>query len=216
MLDILSYRRVSRFLSAIPIDQLKTGMDKQTFKLMRYGGGQVMHFDGDCCKAMELILSGQVVVERLDASGNLLKITDLSVDDVIGGNLIFSKNHYYPMMVTAKTETVILAIPQDSLFDLCQKNKDFLRLFLELISDQAIMLGHTIKHAIKQPIRSSLLAFLKTEAMRQNSHVIHLGMTKKDLADRMGIQRTSLSRELQKMKKEGLVDYNRTSITLIK
>ena len=39
-------------------------------------------------------------------------------------------------------------------------------------------------------------------------------MTKKELAERLGIQRTSLSRELNKMKKDGLVDYNTHSITI--
>jgi len=39
-------------------------------------------------------------------------------------------------------------------------------------------------------------------------------MTKKELAERLGIQRTSLSRELNKMKKDGLIDYDAHSITI--
>ncbi|WHH61644.1 helix-turn-helix domain-containing protein [Petroclostridium sp. X23] len=37
---------------------------------------------------------------------------------------------------------------------------------------------------------------------------------KKGLAERLGIQRTSLSRELNKMKKDDLVDYDSHSIAI--
>jgi len=37
---------------------------------------------------------------------------------------------------------------------------------------------------------------------------IALNMTKKEWADIMGVQRPSLSRELLRMKEDGLIDYN--------
>jgi DNA-binding transcriptional regulator LsrR (DeoR family) len=41
-------------------------------------------------------------------------------------------------------------------------------------------------------------------------------MTKKALADKIGVQRTSLSRELSKMKKDGLIECDSESITILK
>ncbi len=40
-------------------------------------------------------------------------------------------------------------------------------------------------------------------------------MSKKELADRFGVQRPSLFRELKKMKKEGLIDYDHKSIVIL-
>jgi Mn-dependent DtxR family transcriptional regulator len=48
----------------------------------------------------------------------------------------------------------------------------------------------------------------------KKSKEIKLDITKKELAERLGIQRTSLSHELSKMKKDGLVDYDAHSITI--
>jgi len=39
-------------------------------------------------------------------------------------------------------------------------------------------------------------------------------MSKTALAEHLGVQRTSLSRELQYMKQEGLIDFNGRNITL--
>ena len=41
-------------------------------------------------------------------------------------------------------------------------------------------------------------------------------MTKEELANQLFIQRPSLSRELGKMKKEGLIDYDRYTVTILK
>ena len=63
-------------------------------------------------------------------------------------------------------------------------------------------------------IRESVLRYLEQERKKQNTNRITLDMTKKALADRMGVQRTSLSRELSKMKKDGIVDFDADSITI--
>ena len=40
-------------------------------------------------------------------------------------------------------------------------------------------------------------------------------MSKKDWADKLGVQRPSLSRELINMKKDGLIDYDRSKIIIL-
>jgi len=68
---------------------------------------------------------------------------------------------------------------------------------------------------LHRTIRESLLHYLEHEKMKQNINRIMLTMTKKALADRIGVQRTSLSRELQKMKRDGIIDFNADSITIL-
>ncbi|WP_346898573.1 helix-turn-helix domain-containing protein [Clostridium sp. UBA7503] len=53
------------------------------------------------------------------------------------------------------------------------------------------------------------------ESYIQKSNVIKLKVTKKDLAEKFGVQRSSLSRELNKMRKDGLIEYDAYSITII-
>ena len=52
--------------------------------------------------------------------------------------------------------------------------------------------------------------------MIQGSNRIQLPVTKKELAEQIGVQRTSLSRELQKMRNEGLLAYDSRTIQLLK
>ncbi len=64
-------------------------------------------------------------------------------------------------------------------------------------------------------IRQCIIDFLMYESFSQNSRTIKLGYTKKELAEKFGIQRPSLSRELNKMRKDGLIEYDAHSITII-
>jgi len=76
-------------------------------------------------------------------------------------------------------------------------------------------LGDKLKYYARRPLRKIITAYLKHESLKQDSKIIQLTTSKKALAESMGVQRTSLSRELQKMKQEGLITYSADTITII-
>lgn len=214
-MDLLSLSNNYSLLKPVSIELLEEGFHDELLKIKTYCKDEIIHFDGDVCRNLEILLLGKVVVERIEESGNLLTITEFYPDDILGGNLIFSKSPYYPMTITSKSETTILEIKKELLFELCSSNKDFLKMFLEYISDHSLLLGNKLKHYVNRSIRESLIDYLKNAYKLQNSSKIMLYLTKKEIADRMGVQRTSLSRELQKMKNQGLILYDAQSITIL-
>jgi CRP-like cAMP-binding protein len=196
-------------------EDILTKLKHGNFKLTSYKKNSVIHFDGEICDKLEIILSGKVVVERIDKSGNLLTISNFYKDDILGGSLLFSKNPFYPMTITAQIPTEILEIDTEALFELFCSNPSFLRTYLEFISDRAYILGDKLKHYTNTTIRESVMNFLCQERKKQKSNHIKLNITKKALAERIGVQRTSLSRELAKMRRDGLITFDRDSITLL-
>ncbi|MGI6705949.1 MAG: Crp/Fnr family transcriptional regulator [Clostridia bacterium] len=202
-------------LDSLSDEEILTHLKNGTFRIVSYAKNSVIHLDGELCKKLEIILSGKVVVDRIDESGNLMTISEFYSDDILGGNLLFSKNPYYPMTVSTQKLTEILEIDRDTLFDLLCHKPSFLRAYLELISDHAFILGNKIKHYVNKTIRESVMDYLHYESKKQNSKRIRPNMTKKALAEKLGVQRTSLSRELAKMRKDGLIVFDRDSITLL-
>lgn len=215
MTHLLAEKNRYSLLKVIPEEKLSEFLTNQSMQIKSYNTGEVIHFEADSCTGVEIILEGQVAVERIDESGYLMTITLFGANEILGANLVYSKNPFYPMTVTAKKATSLLFINKSFLFTLCTTNPEFLKLFLAYISDHTLLLGDKIKHNVNRSIRASLIAFLKEEHLKQSSYRIVLPTSKKALADRIGIQRTSLSRELQKMKNEGLIDYDALSITII-
>lgn len=202
-------------IKSIKPEEIKLFLNEGSFKTTEYGKNNIVHFVGEVCSKLEIILSGKVVIERIDESGNLMKIAEFFNGDVLGGNLMFSKNPHYPMTVTTKQPTVILEINKTRLFQLFSDNHDFLRSYLEYVSDHTVILGDRIKHYVNRTIRESIMSYLDYELKKQNGNTIKLSITKKALAEKIGVQRTSLSRELAKMRDDGLIKFDIDSIELL-
>ena len=199
-------------LSFKDIDYLFT---KDLYEIKNYKKNPVIYFQNEKCTRFDIILKGTILVQEIDSRGNALTISDFTVGDVLGGNLLFSHKNFYPMTVLAKSDATILHIKKELVLRFCQINVIFLVNFLESISDKTLILTDKIKSLSMKTIRQCIIDFLVYESYSQNTSTVKLELTKKELAEKFGIQRPSLSRELNKMRKDGLIDYDAYSITII-
>lgn len=215
MKNYLEVMKQVDLIKSIRPEEIEIFLKEGSFKTTEYGKNNIVHFVGEICSKLEIILSGRVVIERIDESGNLMTIAEFFSGDILGGNLMFSKNPYYPMTVTTKETTVILDINKSRLFQLFSDKHDFLRSYLEYVSDHTVILGDRIKHYVNRTIRDSITSYLEYEFKKQNRNIIKLSITKKALAEKIGVQRTSLSRELAKMREDGLIKFDADSVELL-
>ncbi len=184
------------------------------YHIEEYGKYEAIHFQNEVCNAMDIILTGQVLVQKIDENGNILTISTFSPSDVMGANLMFSSKNCYPMTVMAKSDVVMLHIHKELILELCQSNITFLTSLITVISDKAITLTDKINSISLKTIRECIIDFLTYEYHIQKSNVIKLNMSKKEMAERFGIQRPSLSRELKKMRNDGLLEYDAKTIII--
>lgn len=211
----LSLIKSNELFMEISNEKILEVISSDSVTISSYKKSNIIHLEGECCISLDIILKGEVIIQRIDEDGNVLTIVDFHSGDSIGGNLLFSNQPYYPMTIIAKAETQILHLNKNLVLDLCQFNKAFLTGYLAAISDKTTILSNKIKTISLKSIRTSIIEYLKYEYYLQNSNKIRLTMTKKELAERLGVQRTSLSRELNKMKITGLIDYDSQSITIL-
>ena len=207
------------FLMAI---SLFRGLEKEKLSLLlgeeafiqKFTSGQTIYLQNEKANTMDIILDGKVIVQKIDENGNVLSIVSLDKGDMLGGNLIFSNNNEYPMTLIAEKDTNLLRMKKDVILNLCQMDKGFLVNLLELLSDKALVLTSKIHSLARKTIREKIMEFLLLETNKQGSRTIILPFSKKELADRFGVERPSLQRELKNMKEEGLIDYDSKVITL--
>ena len=205
----------STLLGMFTSNEIEVFFRQGSFRILTIPRGSVVHLEGELCSKLELIISGKLVVERISDTGDLLPIADFTVNDVLGGGLVFSQKPYYPMTVSAQQTSVIVQIPKDVLFALLCNNPCFLQIYLELTSDRTSILAEKIKHNLNKPLRERIISFLDHQYRQQQNRRIELTMSKTMLAQKIGVQRTSLSRELKKMQDEGLISFDTSSITIL-
>lgn len=197
-------------------DELMQLFRASRYRIGQYKKGEVIHLQNEVCGTMDIILEGRVAVQKIDMDGSVLKITSFSDGSTVGANLIFSHRNTYPMTVTAEKKTAVFHMPRELILALSQRNVSFLTGMLTEISDRTLVLTDKIDAISLKSIRRIIIDYLRYESRCQNSSVIRLDASKKDLAERFGIQRTSLSRELNKMRREGMISYDSRTVTILR
>ncbi len=202
-------------LDALPPQLVSDYLADGLFLMQSFTKNELIHIEGDPCTQIEIILFGEIVIERIGISGDLMTLTYFHKGNVIGANLIFSSTDHYPMTITARKPTDVIVIQKDVLFELCNIYPSFLIEFIKIISDLSVLIGTKMKNRVSRTIRQSILTYLNKQYLLQETAAIRLTLSKKAMAEMFGVSRTSLSRELQKMKQEGLIDYDNKTIHIL-
>lgn len=215
MIDFISILENTELFKDISMSTINHLFVQDSFNIKTYKKNSVIYFQNEKCVTFDIVLKGIVSVQSTDEKGNYISISDFTIGSELGGNLLFSHKNFYPMMVLAKTEVTLIHLKKDLVLSLCQSNTTFLSKFLHSISDKTLILTDKIKTLSLKSIRQCIIDFLMYESYVQKSNIIKLEVTKKDLAEKFGVQRSSLSRELNKMRKDGLIEYDAYSITIV-
>lgn len=215
MIDFISILENTELFKDISLSTINHLFVQDSFNIKTYKKNSVIYFQNEKCVTFDIVLKGIVSVQSTDEKGNYISISDFTIGSELGGNLLFSHKNFYPMMVLAKTEVTLIHLKKDLVLSLCQSNTTFLSKFLHSISDKTLILTDKIKTLSLKSIRQCIIDFLMYESYVQKSNIIKLEVTKKDLAEKFGVQRSSLSRELNKMRKDGLIEYDAFSITIV-
>ena len=184
------------------------------YKIIKYSKGRVVHDEDDLCTCLSIILQGSIEIQKIDAMGKLLTVAEFTIGSTFGENLIFGDKKRYPMTVFSKTDTIVLEIKKESVTTLCQLDPKFMLEFLNTVSNRAMVLNSKLIEVALKTIRQKICEFLLLQYNKNQSTQINIGMTKKDWADKLGVQRPSLSRELIKMKEDGIIEYDKDIIII--
>lgn len=210
-LDILCDTELFKGLSPDALISLFKTLD---YKIDGYSKEDVIFIEDEECKNLSVILSGIIEIQKIDSTGKVLTVAAFEPREVFGELLIFSDRSRFPMTVMSKTNSIVLHINRDSVIKLCQAETHFLYAYLKMISEKAFILNKKLKEVTLKTIRQQIAEFILFQAKAQGSNIVKIDMSKKEWADKIGVQRPSLSRELIKLKEEGIIDFNKDTVTI--
>jgi CRP-like cAMP-binding protein len=187
--------------------------DNQIF-IKKYAKGATVHRQHDPCTALDMILSGNLVAYSLSENGSAVTMFEFRENGIIGANLLLGDNNTYPLNIYSVTACELLHMTKGAVLELL-RGYDFVIQYIKSLSLNAQGMNRKITMLTQKTLRENLLDYLQHQAVIQGSSCIKLPISKKELADYMGVQRPSLFRELKKMKGEGLIDVSNRLIKIL-
>ncbi|MEE8807836.1 MAG: Crp/Fnr family transcriptional regulator [Lactimicrobium sp.] len=120
--------------------------------------------------------------------------------------------------VVAAQPSTILFLNLNKLLTTCQKGCAFHnRLIHNLLSIQArkcLNMSLRMMHTAPKSLREKLLSYLSEQAMVHGSTHFSIPYDRQQLADYLGVDRSAMSAELSRMKKDGLISCHKNEFIL--
>lgn len=184
--DSLIFKNISE-------EKIKEYLNKIKYEIKLYKKNSNIVFRGDKVEGLNIILKGSVSAEMLTKEGNIKKIENLEQFEVLASAFIFGEKNNYPVDLIANEEVKILNINKENFLKLLSLENIILENFLNEISNKTQFLSAKIwtnfnNKTIKEKISNFIIN-------NQSSGEIVINNLR-DLAEKFGIARPSLSRVL--------------------
>lgn len=191
-----------------------TGYHMATFRK-----GDIVAFEEDSIKHIGIILSGVVDMVKEDLWGNKTLLVRLRRDEVFGETFACGSDPLSAATFVVFEDANILFLPFNRVMHNCANSCEFHHRLIEnmvrVIADKNRDLVRKIEIVSKRTIREKLLAYLSIQAQLQNTRYLELPLGRVELAEYLCVDRSALTRELVKMKDDGLIDYDRNCFRML-
>lgn len=166
-----------------------------------------------------IVVEGQVEVVKENIVGDRNIMVVLEPSHIFGEGIVCTTKRLSPVTVRAKTKATILFIPYEKIIITCGKSCSFhsqlIRNMLRLLGEKNYTLNHKIDFLILKGMREKITLYLLEQARVSESMAFNINLSRNDLAEYLNVSRSAMSRELSRMKEEGLIDYYKNSFKII-
>lgn len=206
--DAIAGGKISKFIDSFP--------------LKHFEKGATIINAGDKVEHIFCIEEGFVRSFDISAAGDTQVIWYGRPEDIFPLSLLFDETYEAPYFYDAFTNCSLRIVPAKEFSDFISHHNDALmRLSIYLTEDNIDTTRRL--HALSEPkAHEKVLRILDFFARRfsdySHTHEIEVAipLTHQDIANFIGLTRETVSHELIKIREEGIIDYDKTGITIYK
>lgn len=181
--------------------------------------GDIIAFEEENIRHVGILLSGSVDMVKEDVWGNKVLVSRMGKDEMFGETFAWGKNKLSAVTFVVSEDAKIMLIPLDRVMHSCTMSCAFHHRLIEnmvhIIADKNRDLIRKIEVISKRTIREKLLAYLSVQAQAQNARYFEIPLGRTELAEYLCVDRSALTRELVKMRDDGLIDYDKNCFRIL-
>ncbi len=200
-------------LSNIDDNVIRKFLKESKIFTRHYTKGSTVHNQQDDCSSLEVVLAGTLVAYSLAENGSSVAMFEFGKNSIIGANLLFGDDHAYPLNIYCGKSCKLLHIKKEAVLE-CLHDYGFVLQYVKSLSMNSQNMNRRIAMLTQRTLRENLLEYFQRQSILQGSNTILLPVSKKELADYLGVQRPSLFRELKRMKDEGSIAVDKQFVQI--
>jgi CRP-like cAMP-binding protein len=174
--------------------------------------------EGSSAKYIGIVLSGSAHIIQIDYYGNRSILGGISASEIFAEEFACAETDSLPVTVVANEPCEIMLIDCSHILHTCSNNCGFhQQLIFNLMKNLAkksITFHQKMDITSKRSTREKLMAYLMIQA-RAAGKGFFIPFDRQELADYLEVDRSGLSAEISKLKKEGIIENRKNYFELL-
>ncbi len=188
-------------------------------RALTFRKGQILFREGDPTDFVGIVLTGSIQVLREDYYGNRSMMGHVGPSELFGESYAFSGADSLPVTIQADADSLVMLLSSRNIAACCAKACDFhnrmIANLLRIVSQKNLMLHQKIQVTAQRTTREKLMAYLLNQAKIANSNRFTIPFDRQALADYLEVDRSGLSTEIGKLRKEGVLESHKRTFHLL-
>jgi CRP-like cAMP-binding protein len=180
--------------------------------------GETIIMEKDKVPYIGIVLFGNVHLLKEDIWGNSSLLSYVGPGELFGENFAVSVEQESSVTFVAVEKTRVLFLAASKIIHTCENACSFHARIAEnmfhLLGQKSISYMNKLEIMSKDSIRGKLMAYISMLAQQQKSKYIKAPLSRTQLADYLSINRSAMTRELGKMRDEGMIDFDRNTFVI--
>ena len=189
------------------------------YHIENFKRGEVLHFEAENIRHIGILLSGAVDMVKEDIWGSRTLLLRIRKNEMFGETFACGEDNLSLVTFSVSEDAKILFLPFDRVMHSCTMACRFHHQLIEnmvhIIAKKNRDLMRKVEVVSKRTIREKLLAYLSLQAQEQGNRYIEIPFGRRELAEYLCVDRSALTRELAKMKDEGLIDFDKNCFRIL-
>ena len=173
---------------------------------------------GDAVDEVGLVLAGSALIVQEDIWGNRNILSKAGPGQTFAAAYACAPGSLLNVSVLAETPVTAMFLNVKRVLNVCpsacEHHSRIIRNLLSELAEKNLRFGEKLTHMGQRTTRAKLMSYLSAEAQRRGAVEFDIPFSRQQLADFLAVERSGLSLELGKMKKEGLLDYHKEHFVL--
>jgi len=198
--------------------EIQAALQSLCARSVAYQKGAVILSAGSTTDKMGLVLSGSVTIESNDVWGNRTILSHVDPGQFFAETYALLSTEPLLVGAVANEDAEILFLYLGGITETAGLTNTWtsklLNNLLIVSAHKNMMLSSRSIHTSPKTIRRKVLAYLNSVALKTNARQFDIPFDRQQLADYLNADRTALSKELGKMKADGLISFDKNHFVI--
>lgn len=200
-------------------DKLIKLIDSLGARTGKFDKNSTIFAEGSEAKYMGVVLSGSVQITQVDYYGNRNILSILNEGELFAEAFACMQMKAIPVSVVANEQSEIMFIDCSHILsswkDESDYHKQLIYNLMKSLATKTVMFQQKIEVTSKRTTREKLMTYLSLMAKKTGKNSFVIPFDRQELADYLEVDRTGLSAEISKLRKEGIIENKRSKFKLL-